>query len=406
MPERAYARFGVPEIVNGVGYATRVGGSCPHPEVLRAMTDANSAYVEIDDLQAAASRVISRCTGAQAGLATCGAAAGLTLAAAACLAGNDPELMDRLPDASSCPRNEIIYPRPGPYDYEHPVRAAGAKLVTIDYSAADVLAQIKAAINPRTAAVGYVWLGTHENPPISALTDLTHRHKLPLIVDGAMSLPPVENLTSFVACGADLVTFSGGKHLGAPQNSGILCGRSDLIRSAWVQMVDMDVRQGTWSLQHLIDSGWITRPPRHGIGRPMKVGKDAALGLMAALERYHARDHAAELADWRDTIACVARGLADVQQLRLTPLFPCPNGQPFPVLRIESAEGGARVRDVVLALRRLPRKIILAEDELSHDVAYLYPMCLRGDDPEYIVTVVRDIVETMHRRRATTPHKT
>ena len=95
---------------------------------------------------------------------TCGAAAALTLAAAACLAGNDPELMDHLPDVSSCSRNEIIYPRPGPYDYEHPIRASGAKLVTIDYDAADALAQIETAITPRTAAIGYVWLETNEQP--------------------------------------------------------------------------------------------------------------------------------------------------------------------------------------------------------------------------------------------------
>ena len=46
MPERVYKQFGVAEVVNGVGYATRVAGSCPHPEVLQAMAeDENSPEV-------------------------------------------------------------------------------------------------------------------------------------------------------------------------------------------------------------------------------------------------------------------------------------------------------------------------------------------------------------------------
>jgi L-seryl-tRNA(Ser) seleniumtransferase len=399
MPERVYTQFGVAEVVNGVGYATRVAGSCPHPDVLQAMTEANTAFVEIDDLQAAASRVIARCTGAEAGLATCGASAALTLAAAACLAGNNPDLMDRLPDVSDCPRREVIYPRPGPYDYDHAVRTAGARLVIIDYDAADALEQIEAAIGPRTAAIGYVWLGSNERPAIDALADLAHRHSLPLVVDAALSLPPVENLRSFVARGADLVAYSGGKHLGGPQNSGILCGRADLVRSAWLQMVDMDVRPGTWSLQRLIDSGWIRRPPRHGIGRSMKVGKDSIIGLLMALERYGRRDHAAELSAWRSSVAHIADGLADLPQLEITQLFPSPNGQPYPVLQIKSTRSteALSVRDLILALAQLPRKVLLAEDERSPDICFLYPMCLRPDEPDYLVTAIGKIIKNTRR---------
>lgn len=399
MPDNAYTRFGVPEIVNCVGYATRVGGSCPHPEVLQAMLEANSAFVEIDDLEAAASRVIVKATGAEAGLATCSASAALTLAAAACLAGNDPDLMDRLPDVSGCPRTEIIFYQPGPFDYDHPIRTAGAKLVTLDYSAPDALDRIRKAINPRTAAIGYVWLGTKESPAIADLAKLAHEHDLPLIIDGALSLPPVENLHSFIDRGADLVAISGGKHLGGPQNSGILCGRKNLIRSAWVQMVDMDVRRGTWSLQSLIDEGWISRPPRHGIGRAMKIGKDAIMGLMVAIERFATRDHAAQLAGWQNSIATIADGIADLP-LQVKQLYPAPNGQPIPVLRIESGTGphAARVRDLILALRKLPRKVILSEDERTPDVAYIYPMCLRAGDPETVVTSIRQCVNGSEKK--------
>ncbi len=100
----------------------------------------------------------------KSGIVTCGAAGGLTLAAAACLAGNHPDIMDQLPDVSGCARNEIIYPLPGPFDYDHAIRLSGAKLISIDYRAPDALQQIELAITPRTAAIGFVWLRVDEQP--------------------------------------------------------------------------------------------------------------------------------------------------------------------------------------------------------------------------------------------------
>jgi L-seryl-tRNA(Ser) seleniumtransferase len=376
-------RLATPEIVNAVGYATRVGGGFLHPDVVKALVEGANRAVEIDDLQAAASRLIGRCTGAEAGIVTSGAGAALTLAAAACLAGNDPDLMDRLPDVSACPRQEIIYPRPGIYDYDHAVRLAGARLIEIDYDHPEALARIERAITPRTAAIGFVWTGPKERPDVATLVRLAHAHDLPLIVDAALSLPPPGNLRSFIARGADLVAYSGGKHLAGPQGSGILCGRARLVRSAWLQMVDMDVRPTTWSLRSWVEAGWIARPPRHGIGRSMKLGKETILALMAALERYQQRDHDAELATWRFWIDRIAAGLRGVTELRIQPLFPCPSGRPFPVLQIESA--GLSVGELIARFRRLPRKIILAEDEQTPERAYLYPMCLKPDDVECII---------------------
>ena len=394
MPVDIFKHFGISPIVNAVGYATRVSGSCPHPDVIAAMAAASSEYFEIDDLLHAASKLIQRCTGAESGIVTSGASAGLTLAAAACLAGNRPEIMDALPDVSLCPRHEIIYPIPGPFDYDHPIRLSGAKLILIDYKAADALEQIERQINPRTAAIGWVWLSLKETPDLTSLIELAHRHGLPFIVDAAFSMLPTDNLTSFTRRGADLVAYSGGKHLGGPQASGILCGRTDLIRSAWVQMVDMDVRARTWSLQPWIDDGWISRPPRHGIGRSMKVSKESMIGLMAALERYSQRDHQAEIAGWHAMIDEIDLGLRGIAKLQITKRAQAANGQPYPNLLIASGPPptGMTVRELILKLRSLPRKIILAEDEANPDQAVLNPNCLRHDDVAYLIKSIHDAV--------------
>lgn len=385
-----FAGLGIHPIINAVGYATRVSGSCPHPDVVAAMAAASGEYFEIDDLLDSASGLIAQATFTEAGIVTCGASAALSLAAAACLAGNLPEVMDALPDVSACPRNEIIFPIPGPFDYDHALRVSGAKLVFVDYHADDALRQIEQAIGPKTAAIGYVWLEVTERPSVAALAELAHRHGLPLIVDAACALPPSENLSAFSRDGADLIAYSGGKHLGGPQASGILCGREELIRSAWVQMVDMDVRHGTWSLQHWVECGWISRPPRHGIGRSMKVSKEAIVGVMAALSRYGARDHAAEYAAWSAIIDEIEAGLRDLPEVKLglnITRLPCgANGQPYPNLRLESA--GLRVSDLLHGLRRRPRRILLAEDERSPDRAVLYPQCLKPGDAAEIIAAI------------------
>jgi L-seryl-tRNA(Ser) seleniumtransferase len=72
--------------------------------------------------------------------------------------------------------------------------------------------------------------------------------------------------------GFDLVAFSGGKGLRGPQSAGLLLGKKDLIAAAR-----------------------LNAPPNgNTIGRGLKVNKEEMVGMLAALERYLALDHAAE----------------------------------------------------------------------------------------------------------------
>ena len=85
-----------------------------------------------------------------------------------------------------------------------------------------------------------------------------------MIVDAAAELPPRANLRRFIAEGADLVVFSGGKAIGGPQASGILAGRADLIASVALQHQDMDVRPETWSWRPLLEAGHLAGVPHQG----------------------------------------------------------------------------------------------------------------------------------------------
>lgn len=381
-----FRQLGVSPVINAVGHATRVSGSKPSAAVLDAMRLANEYCFEIDDLQMAASKLTAQAIGAESGIITCGAAAALTLGAAACLAGNDPDIMDLLPDTASLTRREIIYPKPGDFHYDHAVRLSGAKVIEVDYDAPDALAQIEAAISECTAAIGYVWLSVDQTTTLVDVIELAHARGLPVIVDAAMSLPPTHHLSEFIAQGADLVTISGGKHIGGPQASGLLMGKRDLIRSAWVQMVDMDVRAQTWSLRQWIDEGWITRPPRHGIGRSMKVGKESILGLMVALKAYQQRDHTAEYEQWHGRLARVAEELDGLSRVQCELLDIAANGQPYPCIQLRSPEGIAWLQK---RLRSGEPRVLLAESETDHTLATIYPMCLTEEDATVLVQRIK-----------------
>ena len=86
-----YDDLGVRTIINAKGSSTRVSGGFLSPEVCAAMADAATRCVDMAELQAGASRIIADVTGAEAGIVTSGAAAGLLLGTAACVAGLVPK---------------------------------------------------------------------------------------------------------------------------------------------------------------------------------------------------------------------------------------------------------------------------------------------------------------------------
>ena len=84
-------------LINCASVRTAHSGSLMLPEVRAAVAQASRQFVSLDELMEGASHRIAELTGAELGMVTCGSAAALTLATAACVAGNDPVKMLRLP---------------------------------------------------------------------------------------------------------------------------------------------------------------------------------------------------------------------------------------------------------------------------------------------------------------------
>ncbi len=249
-----YSSLGVRTLVNARGNATLAGGTLMAPEVIDAMTQAARSFVRIGDLQDAASRQIADLTGAEAGYVTTGAAAALTLGAAAMLTGLDPDRMDQLPETGDGP-NEIVVQHTHRNPYDHLVRASGARLVEFGDDAGATASQMTAGIGPATAGAFFYGQAEATGLPFHVFAATAHAAGLPVLVDASMSLPPRSNLRRFIAEGADLVAFSGGKTVGGPQASGFLAGRRDLLISVGLQQQDMDVLPATWARRSLLETG-------------------------------------------------------------------------------------------------------------------------------------------------------
>ncbi len=285
-----YERFGVKPIINGGGTWTTLGGSIMEPEVLQAMADAGRVMVRLGELNQRAGEMIAKYTGAEAGLVTSGAAAGMMLQAAAVITGKDPAKVRRLPDTEGL-RNEIILKWNHSVGYVQNWRQAGARIVWVGDSHGTHAWEIEAAINDKTAALAFVasrWM-RDSFASLDEMADIAHRHGLPLIVDAAAMLPPVENLRRFIQHGADMVVFSGGKAIRGPQSTGILAGRKDLIEAAAMN-----------------------NNPNSSIGRGCKVCKEEIIALMVALERYVHRDHAADQRRWTQYCQTIVDAIAEI----------------------------------------------------------------------------------------------
>lgn len=395
-----YRELGLEPIINASGTVTRLGGAPMPPAVLEAYHAAATDCVPLDKLQGAASRVISQITGAEAGIVTAGAAAALTLGAAAILARYDFRRIEQLPQCDfPC---EFIVPREQRNGYDHAVRAAGVRLVEVGFH--EVVAgagvrrceawEIEQAIGPNTAGILYVH-DIHARPPLKEVLAAAHAHHLPVLVDAAGEVPPREHLRSIVAAGADLVAFSGGKAIRGPQASGILCGHRELIGSAALQLLDMDDHFDLWDPpRELIDKERLKGMPRHGIGRALKVSKEQIVALLTALRLFAAGDYDAERVQMQRRLERIAQALSAIAVS--TRLIVPPDGQSPPLLEIVVGDSQADPSDshrnafeVCRRLRQGTPPVYVGHGALDQGLLIIHPLHLNDERTELLIDRLR-----------------
>jgi len=354
-----YESLGVKTLINCQGEVTRLGGALMEQETIDAMAEAARYSVRMDELQAAASKIIARVTGAEAGYVTSGASAALTLATAACLAGLDVGRMNRLPDTSDMP-NEVLMDQRQRQGYDHAIRLAGAKIVNVGMPNFRILGdeayttkwwEFESAITERTAAIAYFQVPDH-NPPMEEIVRLSRKYKIPLIVDAAEQVPPMENLRRFIEMGATLVAYSGGKGIRGPQNSGILCGKKEMIASVALQNLDMGLTNfEAWEISpDLIPKEKLRGIPQQGLGRGMKASKESIIGLLVALQRMESRSSTSmeQLSRNIQPIGEMVKGIPGVET-EIRALFP--GSHPMLMVKLDEAKVGKSAVEIVRKLK-------------------------------------------------------
>ena len=373
MHNPVYERLGVRPIINASSWRTVIGGSIMPPEVVEAMAQASRSFVDMFELNREAGKVIARATGAEGGLVCASAAAGLLLQAAACMTGTDTAKIDRLPDTTGM-KNEIVMHRRHRMGHDRGFRTAGAKVVYFGDVDGATEADLKAAINERTAAVAYVFASPQGGAlPLTTVAEIAHAHGVPVIVDAAAMLPPAENLRRYIDMGADMVAFSGGKGVHGPQATGILCGRADLIEAAVLNAA----------------------PNTVGVGRVAKVGKEEIVGLVTALELFVAQDWPAVYARWDRYCIDLAARICEIPGLRswhapATEIDDVHTATPSTFIVRDPAVEGPSQRDVARLLQTGEPRIYTSGDVSGAIV--INPTNIQPGEDEIVVRRLQEIM--------------
>jgi uncharacterized pyridoxal phosphate-dependent enzyme len=341
-----YTRLGVRPFINARGTWTYLSGSLELPEVRQAVEAASQHFVDMFELQHGVGKRLAELSGAESAMVTSGSAGAMAAATAACIAGSDPKNIWQLPNTDGL-KHEVVM-LGGRSAFDSAIRLAGGQLVL-----AHGVEHLQPAITPNTAMVYTTW---RDDRLAKALT-VTRAAGVPMLLDDAAGIPPFENLSRYAKMGVDLYCFSGGKGLRGPQCAGILLGRKTLIDAALANC-----------------SPW-----EGAVCRPMKVGKEEIIGMLAAIEYWSRADLDALNKEWRSRVERIAKLVETVPGVTTNITIP-EEGNSYPTLTVlwDEQAFGLTVAQCDQRLRAGEPRI----EVLTNSNPSLVPVVREGDDPK------------------------
>jgi L-seryl-tRNA(Ser) seleniumtransferase len=152
---------------------------------------------------------------------------------------------------------------------------------------------------------------TMRDDRLQSILKITKPAGVPVLLDDAAGIPPYENFTKYSQTGVDMYCFSGGKGLCGAASSGLLLGRKDLITAA----------------------KYNSSPWEGAVCRPMKVGKEEIMGILAAIDYWSTADLNALNKEWGARVERIKKLVDTVPGVTSDIAIP-PGGNSYPTLTV------------------------------------------------------------------------
>lgn len=367
-----YDELGVTKIINCAGTYTVIGGSRMSKTTLEAMNSAASAHIQLKEMQKSVYSRIAEMTKNEAAVVTAGAMAGIYLTIASCISLKKKKPL-RYISKKEIQESEVIVFRSHRNPYDRGLEILGVNVVEIGYpNNIDMITRegFEYAFTDKTVAVLYLpscdggWVAP------GALTfedslEISNANNIPLIVDAAAQLPPKSNLWTFTKKGASAIIFSGGKDIKGPQTTGLVLGKSNLLK--WLDLNNF---------------------PNYGIGRMQKVGREELAGIYQALKEYMDVDESKREIACEEIVKLFVDGFDNNDQFYFERSWPNEAGQPIARAKFLLNNENIKVENIVESLLNSKPSIFTA---IENGDVYINPMTITKEEAQYVLSVFKKL---------------
>ena len=352
----------VSQVINAAGKMTYLGGSAVSESVANAIAAGAQSSIEMKLLKEMAAKTVAELTRANGALIVASASAGIIQAVAGCIAGDNLRMIQKVPFVDT-EKLEIIIQKPHSIDYgvsvNQLIQMGGGTPVEVGSANRSDKDQIESAISAQTAAILFV-VSHHVHAEHQAKLDevvaLGRKYKLPVIVDAAAE----SDLQLYTKLGANLVVSSGHKAIGGP-TSGLIIGDARLVRDCAAQ--------------------------ERGVGRALKVSKEAIAGLIVALEEYTSTTIEMQRDKHQKTLELIKDSVIANENVRLSIIWD--ETRPIPRLEVTFLENAeVHVLKLVKHFQSNKPAIWTRNHKLDQGIIGIDPREITAEDSEQIVNAL------------------
>ncbi|MDO5688731.1 MAG: aminotransferase class V-fold PLP-dependent enzyme [Tissierellia bacterium] len=366
-----YKELKIPTMINAYAAFTVLGGSCMNDTTIEYMASASREYVDIRDFQKSLHERIAEMTKNEASYICPGAMAGIYLATYAAVArkyGKNVRYLSK-DQISKC---EVLAFKGQRNPYDRAIEQTGVRTVDFMYPNmwdAPNASHLEHSITENTVAI-YVLAGARNvfptYMPLEEIIHVANTRNIPVFVDAAAQIPPIETLWKYNQMGATITLASGGKDLGGPQATGLITGSKEFINI-------------------IVEHGF----PNYGIGRMFKIGRESMAGIYAAIKQYLEMDSEEYNRRMEDEVAYIGEVFNDSKIFKYERDFPNESGQPVPRAFLEIISTQTDCIEIIELLKRNSKPIITMSE--GRNGIFVNPMTLRTGELEIVISALKKI---------------